>query len=497
MTIPEEYLKKILLKTEGWPAAVSLAAMYLLTIEADKRIEAIDTSLLSYKYVIDYFSDSVVTSFDNSVIEFIQDTVLLESFNQELCDFVRRRDDSDRIITRLLKKSFPFLLQDIDYNWKRYHVLFSEYIKSAYRNDKQTEIYTRASIWFALHNNISSALKYAFLSKNKTQINSLVIRYSDTLFLKGRFNIISQFFSDHSEFPFSDPEISIFHLWADYLTHGQASPDIINSIMKMELDDSYSSKDGRLLCLKAWILFDNKDHLCQNYAEVSLSLLENEISFFSGMARLILGKSLLLNGNYAEAAAVLTAAREVIPADGYSFIYHAMINNLIYAFLKEGKLDKAIKTGEDLLFSIPSDEIFKPEKGMILSALARVYLVENHVEKAFEYAEKAVEAIAMTDVNNFIFEDGTKILNEIMTIRQEEPSIPKQAKRKTGAMIESLSRRESEILVLLCDGLSNQQISIKLFISIGTVKWHLNNIFSKMDVKNRTQAVLKAREMSL
>jgi DNA-binding NarL/FixJ family response regulator len=57
-----------------------------------------------------------------------------------------------------------------------------------------------------------------------------------------------------------------------------------------------------------------------------------------------------------------------------------------------------------------------------------------------------------------------------------------------------LSRREVEILQAMASGLSNLEISEKLYISEKTVKAHINHIFKKMDVKSRTQAVLKAVE---
>lgn len=60
-------------------------------------------------------------------------------------------------------------------------------------------------------------------------------------------------------------------------------------------------------------------------------------------------------------------------------------------------------------------------------------------------------------------------------------------------MVESLSMRELEVLRLLASGFSNEEIASKLFISLGTVKWHVKNIFSKLGVKSRTQAVAKAQ----
>ena len=64
-------------------------------------------------------------------------------------------------------------------------------------------------------------------------------------------------------------------------------------------------------------------------------------------------------------------------------------------------------------------------------------------------------------------------------------------------LIEPLSERELEILTLVAEGLSNRQISERLFISLSTVKGHNRNIFDKLQVKRRTEAVARARDLNL
>jgi DNA-binding CsgD family transcriptional regulator len=60
-----------------------------------------------------------------------------------------------------------------------------------------------------------------------------------------------------------------------------------------------------------------------------------------------------------------------------------------------------------------------------------------------------------------------------------------------------LSKRELEILTLLAQGHSNQEIAGTIFVSLSTVKSHLQNIFEKLAVKRRTQAVEKAKRLNL
>ncbi|MFZ5816239.1 MAG: tetratricopeptide repeat protein [Bacillota bacterium] len=62
---------------------------------------------------------------------------------------------------------------------------------------------------------------------------------------------------------------------------------------------------------------------------------------------------------------------------------------------------------------------------------------------------------------------------------------------------ERLTPRELEILSLIRDGLGNQQIAQRLFMTVGTVKWYSSQIYQKLQVANRTQAVTRARELGL
>ncbi|MDV7213454.1 helix-turn-helix transcriptional regulator, partial [Azotobacter beijerinckii] len=61
----------------------------------------------------------------------------------------------------------------------------------------------------------------------------------------------------------------------------------------------------------------------------------------------------------------------------------------------------------------------------------------------------------------------------------------------------SLSERESQTLRLVAAGQSNKEIARSLDISVETVKWHLKNLYGKLQVTSRTRAMSRARELSL
>lgn len=61
----------------------------------------------------------------------------------------------------------------------------------------------------------------------------------------------------------------------------------------------------------------------------------------------------------------------------------------------------------------------------------------------------------------------------------------------------NLSSREYEVLQLVAKGYSNSDIAESLFLSLSTIKTHVSNLFTKMDVKSRTQAIEKAKRLKI
>jgi len=74
---------------------------------------------------------------------------------------------------------------------------------------------------------------------------------------------------------------------------------------------------------------------------------------------------------------------------------------------------------------------------------------------------------------------------------------PRPQPHQTGRLLEQLSPRELEVLRCLAEGMSNKEIGRKLVLSEGTVKNHMSQVLGKMQVLDRTQAALRARELGL
>ncbi len=81
--------------------------------------------------------------------------------------------------------------------------------------------------------------------------------------------------------------------------------------------------------------------------------------------------------------------------------------------------------------------------------------------------------------------------------QHSEAPTPRPGAMSAQPLIEPLSQRELEILDLIAQGLSNHEISVRLFLALDTVKGHNRRIFGKLQVQRRTEAVAKARALNL
>lgn len=108
-------------------------------------------------------------------------------------------------------------------------------------------------------------------------------------------------------------------------------------------------------------------------------------------------------------------------------------------------------------------------------------------------SDKLVEAIKAADRGEYFLLPSitAKVVSEFSKISKPSP------KHRDEFLPDPLSPREIEILKLVATGASNREIAEKLVISEGTVKNHLSSILSKLGVRDRMQAILKAREFGI
>ena len=119
-----------------------------------------------------------------------------------------------------------------------------------------------------------------------------------------------------------------------------------------------------------------------------------------------------------------------------------------------------------------------------------LYLENTHVSDVFTERTVNILELMITRMTYFkMLEDSTAVAEESV------PSGGMETVMQT--LIEPLTNREVEILTAVAEGLSNKEIAISFGIAETTVKTHVSNIYGKLGVKRRGQAVARARELQL
>lgn len=229
-----------------------------------------------------------------------------------------------------------------------------------------------------------------------------------------------------------------------------------------------------------------------------------------------LGLTHLLQGDVAAATAVLQETQAFAANQGLaqsSLLVYVHLGLAHLAFL-EGNLDEA--RGE--IEQVQANGRFADEA----SGLYRGYLLLVLIELAADSRAAAEEALAELVATAVALKNPdipqqiqwlqdmlgqvhpAPVMVQVARLLAAGASLPyaRSAAQLDGAapeqpLVDPLSERELEILVLIVAGLKNKEIAEKLFISLNTVLYHNKNIYSKLGVSKRTLAIARARELGL
>lgn len=199
-----------------------------------------------------------------------------------------------------------------------------------------------------------------------------------------------------------------------------------------------------------------------------------------------------------------------LKVDGEYTILHEA-ENIMHAriLLDQDRLDDALEVTSRL---IDVQEKASRVLNQIETLIIRSFILKK-MQKGPDSIDSLVRALTLAQPGGYlrIFIDEGRPLAEMIEAITDfgKTSVTKFAKKllvefKTIKhvigpvnLIEPLSDRELEVLRLICAGLSNKKVTDELFISMNTVKTHLKNIYGKLSVHSRAEAILKAQELEL
>jgi LuxR family maltose regulon positive regulatory protein len=178
----------------------------------------------------------------------------------------------------------------------------------------------------------------------------------------------------------------------------------------------------------------------------------------------------------------------------------SMIETLVLqamAYHAQGNLPAALMSLQHaLVLAEPEDyvRIFLDEGPGMMQLLAAVHRLP---EAAAPEIMPRQGLPTYTDKLLAAFEADQQKIEDKPDLTPAQPLIEPEVRPTKDMLVEPLSQRELKILQLIAQGLSNRQISERLFLALDTIKGHNRKIFDKLQVQSRTEAVARARELGL
>ncbi len=520
-------------RTEGWPAGLYLAALWLRDLEdPDARVRAFAGSA---RHVGDYLTAEVLTALPAEIRDFLVQTSVLARFTPDLCDAVLGRDDSAAVLAELARSNMFLVALDARAHWYRYHHLFGELLQLELGRDAARELRRRAAEWCRAEGLIEDAIEYAAAAGDADTVAELLLDAHLEFIWGGR---IGQFLGwvrrlppelliEHPVLPaagaaaaglLARPEVEIQRLLAvserARRERPQAWSPYIEAVVELTRAEVIERGDvgaaveharravaaaragadvltvGALATLSQALFFAGDLDESRRIAVQAIETPDapNSTNGFVGS----LGLLALVDAEQGRNDSAERSAREAIGFAAQHFQADSWVASmphlgLALACLATGRLDEAEREalrGERLRRST------HPSVGHAhaLLVLAKVRVARSRLGPAASDLEQARRAVAEFPDQGYLPDLAAEIEHELTAAR---------ATAGSGQLVEELSPAELAVLQCLAAGLSRREVGARLYISLNTVKTHTRGLYRKLGATSAAEAVARAEALGL
>ncbi|PDV97791.1 LuxR C-terminal-related transcriptional regulator [Candidatus Chloroploca asiatica] len=549
LALPAADVEALEIRTEGWIAGLQLAALSLQD-RADVHT-FIQAFTGSQHLVLEYLVEEVLTRQPASLQAFLLETSILQRMCAPLCNAVTAKTASEHALSDLQRRNLFLIPLDAEHYWFRYHHLFAEFLKSHLKRtqaDALPALHRRAAEWFQANGYPEEALHHAFAIPDYAYVSRLVVDNWRRIYHTGRLATAVQWLESlPGDLLRQSPPLGVAYCWTlfirgDYAQIDAYLDDITQAFERMVAAGAlpvdhpeYNIILHQVMLLRAVVM--------RHQGEVAAAIQEIEqlLPTVAGF-RHTFGPIVVAMGYtacYSQMGYNYVAANDLAQADAYlsRVSTHARACGNFFALahatmewakisLAQGRIEHAEKicryelslAEQPAYAAYPAFCLIQLALADVLCAkgawdeaetllaqgletarrnghqyyLAQGYLIAarlHHAQGNPTLAQDAVhqaERIAVSIRNRFL----DAALAETQTA-VASTSLPGQP------LIEPLTERELDVLRLICAGKSNQEIADELLLALNTVKRHVNNLYGKLGVSRRAQAIIEARRLAL
>ncbi len=496
--LAEEDVADLESRTEGWVAALQLAAISMRGHGETSRF--IKSFSGGNRLVTEYLVENALERQAEGIRDFLLRSSILDRLSGPLCDAVLGVRGSQETLESMERANLFIAPLDEERRWYRYHRLFAESLRRRLERLEpaglrdMAELHRRAALWFEENGLELEAFGHAVSAGDVDLAARIAAGKGMPLHFRGAVAPVLAWLRTLSPAELdARPALWVMYASATTMT---GKTDVEPKLRAAEAalgdageDEAKRNIVGHIAAIRALVAASANDPAAV-IAESRRALEYLAPGNLPVRTATVwkMGLAYQLQGDREAARRAFEEAVAISRATGNAII--ELSATLGLAGLREagGQEAAAEETYRDVLRAM--GDLFLP--GPACEArlgLARLALARGDAESAAESAAEA-ERLIRTHSLTLRLPAIAELKAALEAARRgPDPSAP--------PLVEPLSRRELEILGLVAAGLSNGEIGARLFLSLSTVKGHLQRIFGKLQVRRRTEAVARGRARGL
>lgn len=534
LSLTAEQVEMLETRTEGWIAGLQLAALSLR--DRDDATMFVEAFSGSHRFVMDYLAEEVFQGLPDDWQQFILQTSILNQLNGALCEAVTGQTGGQEMLEKLEKANMFLIPLDDNRVWFRYHHLFKDVMANRLQRvspEQIPELHLRAARWLQQNKLFTEAITHALFAKDYRLAAEIVESQALTVLKTGSITTLLGWLNQVPlEIINQRPKLGIASAWVYLLTGRLELIESYLSTAEKNLDgrEDIAELHGEIAAIRAYQaaqlgLMDQ----AVDYAQVAFDLLAQDNLAVRCVVAFVLGGVYYIQQDFPRAIKAMKEASQLGVQAGNIHVAVSALSSAGDMLFQQGNLEesgRAYYQAMGLGTSRHGQPL--PVTASVYSGLAMLHLAQDDIVDARLYALGGLELgekwlnvdsqiscyLALAQIEHHAghadnVQDALEKAKQLAATHHLTPGMEEQIvacetavlaappKQALPRLLEPLSEHELKVLRLIAAGLSNQETAEQLYLSVNTVKWHLKNIYSKLDAHSRVEAIIHAQELGL
>jgi LuxR family maltose regulon positive regulatory protein len=532
VTLSEAALRELVRQTEGWPAAVYLAALSLVNrTDAEDFVRRLSGN---NRLIADYLSEEVLSRQDPELRDFILSMSIFSRFNAALADHVTQSRSSARLLQRLERTNL-FLMPLQTEDWVRFHHLFAAFARSALeveRPELVSTLHLRGAQWFEAHGLVEDGVHHLIAAGAHDEAAMLIqaswVRFLDA----GRAATVLGWLRDLRGTPAdSGPAATVTAAWIGAVTGDRVEMRRrLDALESMEdatpLPDGTKSPQSAMVLVRGTFGFDGPDQMLAD-ARRAVQLETDSGTPWYAVALSALGYAAFVTGDVELARRNLAGAARAPAAP--ATIRVLALGTLSLCEAEQGRAELSARLAGEAMDIVTEHGMQTMAQATFAATAYGVALTaQNRLEAAAAVLEEGLAprrkvpglspwplvhhliAMAVVAARSQDRVTAEELLDEVesLTPWTDESMAPTRNRIAAARSLldhpelpepqhvgEPLTPREQEILRRLHGSQTLREIATDLYVSHNTVKTITSSLYRKLGAHSRVDALSVARRL--